>query len=150
MEIVPGKRIGEFKLGDRLTDSPLYSSLKKLDSNKYELENLKIRVNDSGIIDLVSTYAGEYNGITISKTFRQVIEEGNTLLYDDFDQIFYFKCPEGLSIEKEYENLPFKTLLDSKIQVLSVYDIEQDKYVWDKIKEDFLEVSKNKLPELER
>jgi hypothetical protein len=66
-------------------------------------------------------------------------------LYDEFDQIFYLKEPDGLCIGKEYENLGLDELLDSKIQYINIYDINANRAFWQTLKKDFEVISKSNL-----
>lgn len=148
MEIVPGERIGNFKIGDTIHNQPLFGKLTKVSDKIFSLDHLTIRIDSAGRIDLVSTSQGNYKGILVGKTFRQVIEEGYDLLYDEFDQVFYLKSPEGLCVGKEYENLHLLVLLNSKIQYLNIFDANADKEFWTKIKDDFQELNRSNVSEI--
>jgi len=148
MDIIPGKSIGEFTLGQIASDHELFPKFNKTGENKFQWKDISLRINENGAITLISTKNGDYRGITTGKTFKQIIEAGNKLLIDDFDQIFYLKEPEGLCIEKEYENLNFNDLLNSKIQFLTVFDVEYSKKFG--MNEDFEEINHNNISEFEK
>jgi hypothetical protein len=145
MDIVPGQHIEDFKIGDQLSRHRLFNKLKKKSEDKYECDHITVRTNSQGQIDLVATTIGDYNGIVPGKTFRHVIESGHTLLYDEFDQVFYLKSPDGLCIGKKYENMEFAKLLDSQIEYLNIFNINSEKEVRQTIWKDFQELDRNSL-----
>ena len=148
MNIEPGKCIGQFTIGDVATNDQLYSRFIKLEDNKFQFEEVSFRINDDGKIYLISTSDGNYNEIKTSQTFRQIILEGNKLFYDEFNQIFYLKNPKGLCIEKPYENLSFKNLLDSKITYLTIFDCKNfSDFV---LVNDMVEINKENILEFEK
>ncbi|MBK6986361.1 MAG: hypothetical protein IPH32_17230 [Bacteroidetes bacterium] len=147
MKIIPGHSIGDFKIGDNFFDHRFFNKFIKNSDNKYKCDFITIRVDKQGIIDLVATYSGAYKNITTDKTFRQIINEGAVLLYDEFDQVFYLKEPEGLCIGKSYDNISFNDLLDSKIEYLNIFDLNSNKEFRKTLQKDFEEISIDNLKE---
>ncbi|MDP1801498.1 MAG: hypothetical protein Q8L81_09110 [Bacteroidota bacterium] len=145
--ITPGHNIQSFVIGQRAADHPMFKEFQKITDRKFKWQDIQLRVNDAGLIDLISTRDGSFGEIATGQTFRHVIENGHNLLYDEFDQVFYLVDPGGLCIEKEYENLPITELLNSKIQYLTVFDIGLNKQF--NIDNDFEKITRDNLADFE-
>jgi hypothetical protein len=53
MKIIPGHSIGLFKIGDNLFQHSLFEKFTETKDGKFEFENLHVRVNKEGLIDLM-------------------------------------------------------------------------------------------------
>jgi hypothetical protein len=145
MKIIPGHSIGDFKIGDNFFIHNSFENFKESKDGTFKSGFITIRIDEQGIINLIATDNGSYGNISTDKTFREIINEGAILLYDEFDQVFYLKNPEGLCIGKAYQNLNFEELLNSKIEYLNIYDINADKEFFIALKNSFTEISKDNL-----
>ena len=149
MKVEPGKRIGDFRIGEKLIDHPRFVECTKVEDKKFKWGELNIWLTEDGTIRLLSTSNGHFEDVVTGMTFRQVIAAGYELLYDDFDQIFFLNNPRGLVVEKEYENLYFSKLLDAQIRFLTVYDVSESNEAWEHFMRDFILVNKYNLQDIE-
>jgi hypothetical protein len=146
-DITPGHHIQSFVIGQRAADHPMFKEFQKITDRKFKWQDIQLRVNDAGLIDLISTRDGSFGKIATGQTFRHVLENGHSLFFDEFDQVFYLVDPVGLCIEKEYENLPITELLNSKIQYLTVFGNDLSKQF--NIANDFEKITSDNLDEFE-
>lgn len=150
MKILPGIGIDKYFLKASFGELSRMERFVQTSERIFRNDKFIIRIDAEGIIDLISLYNGsnyDYQGISLDKTFDQVIATGRVLLFDEFDWNFYLKETEGIGLETVNKQLSLTDTLQSKIGVITVFQTDN---LWKDLKKSFDEIDIDKLKEINK